>query len=189
MLSYLAAALPAGTGAAARLIALQCALRMNDAAQTRLPFGMLRSLRLGPATASWVELSDACWLRPAPSSGQAVTVQLLDAGLLTQHPARPDRLQAADWALRTASRVRTQATPLQQLAVLSLATRTANGDDRGSANADMMAREFGSPVAMLPELLEQLVTKRVLATWAIAPETGDVHWTLGANALGVGLGA
>jgi hypothetical protein len=43
MLNYLAAALPAETGAAARLIALQWALRMNDAAQTRLPFGIAQS--------------------------------------------------------------------------------------------------------------------------------------------------
>lgn len=178
MLSYLAAALPSATGAAARLIALQCALRLNDAAQTTIPFGVLRSLRLEPAKGSWGELRQAGWLRITPSCDQAVTVQLLDAGLLAQHPARPDRLQAADWALRTASLVRAGATPLQQLAFLSLATRTTHENDHGSAEADLMAREFGSPVAILPLLLEQLVTQRVLATWAITPETGDVHWTI-----------
>lgn len=178
MLNYLAAALPAETGAAARLIALQCALRLNDAAQARIPLGVLRSLRLRPTAPSWEELSRARWLRTTLSSDRAVTVQLLDAGLLAQHPARPDRLQAADWALRTASRVRTDATPLQQLAALSLVARTARGNDHGFAEADLMAREFGSPVVILPLLLEQLVTKRVLATWATTPETGDVQWTL-----------
>ncbi len=179
MLNYLAAALPAEAGAAARLIALQCALRTNDASQATLPFGVLRSLRLSPATAPWAELSRACWLRTVPSSGQAVTVQLLD--VLTQHPARPDRLQAADWALRTASRVRAGATSLQQLAALSLATRTTRGGDHGFAEADLMAREFGSSVATLPLLFEELTARRVLATWAIARETGEVHWTLGVN--------
>jgi hypothetical protein len=59
MLSYLASALPAETGPAARLIALQCALRMNDSAQVRLPLGVLRSLRLEPARDSWRELHQA----------------------------------------------------------------------------------------------------------------------------------
>lgn len=181
MLNYLATALPAETGAAARLIALQCALRMNDAAQATLPFGVLRSLRLGSAAASWDELRHARWLRPTPSPNQAVMVQLFDAGLLGQHPARPDRLQAADWALRTASHVRAGATPLQRLAALSLATRITRGNDHGSAEADLMAREFGSEVAILPLLLDQLVTKGVLATWAITPETGDLHWTMEPN--------
>jgi hypothetical protein len=36
MLNYLAAALPAETGADARILALQCALRMNESAQVRL---------------------------------------------------------------------------------------------------------------------------------------------------------
>lgn len=59
MLNYLASALPAETGPAARMIALQCALRMNDSAQVRLPLGVLRSLRLEPATDSWQELHQA----------------------------------------------------------------------------------------------------------------------------------
>lgn len=181
MLNYLATALPAETGAAARLIALQCALRMNDAAQTTLPFGILRSLRLEPAAAAWDELRRARWLRATPYADQAVTVQLLDAGLLGQHPARPDRLQAADWALRTASCVRAAATPLHQLAALSLTARITRGSDHGSAEADMMAREFGSEVAKLPLLLDQLVTKEVLTAWAITQETGDLHWTMEMN--------
>lgn len=178
MLNYLATALPAETGAAARLIALQCALRMNDAARATLPFGVLRSLRLGLAPASWDELSRARWLRPTPPSGHAVAVQLLDAGLLGQHPARPDRLQAADWALRTASQVRTGATPLQRLAALSLAARIPRGSGQGSAEADLVARECGIEVALLLPLLDQLMAKGVLTTWKRTPETGDLHWMM-----------
>ncbi|KQV93534.1 hypothetical protein ASD08_15940 [Streptomyces sp. Root369] len=181
MLNYLATALPAETGAAARLIALQCALRMNDAAQVTLPFGVLRGLRLAPAAASWDELRQARWLQTAPPACQGVRVQILDAGLLAQHPARPDRLQAADWALRTASQVRADPTPLQQLAALSLATRITRENDHGSAEADLMAREFGSEVVILPLLLDQLVTKGLLAAWAITQETGDLHWTMETN--------
>jgi hypothetical protein len=139
----------------------------------------LRSLRLSPATAPWAELSRAGWLRTVPSSGQAVTVQLLD--VLTQHPARPDRLQAADWALRTASRVRAGATSLQQLAALSLTTRTTRGGDHGFAEAELLVREFGSSVATLPLLFGELAARGVLATWAIVRETGEVRWTLGVN--------
>lgn len=47
MLSYLAAALPSHTGAAARLLAVQCALRMDSEGKVRLPAGVMRSLRLG----------------------------------------------------------------------------------------------------------------------------------------------
>ncbi len=44
-----------------------------------------------------------------------------------------------------------------------------------------MAREFGSEVVILPLLLDQLVTKGLLAAWAITQETGDLHWTMETN--------
>lgn len=99
---YLATALPGETGADARMLALQCALRMNDSAQVRLPYGVLRSLRLESAVSAWRELDQTGLMRTYPTTHRAEAVQLLDAGLLTQHPARPDRLRAADWALRGA---------------------------------------------------------------------------------------
>jgi hypothetical protein len=125
MLNYLAAVLPTETGAAARLIALQCALRMNDSAQVCLPMGVLRSLRIGPAPDPWRELEQSRWLRrtPLPSheGNRVVRAQLFDAGLLAQCPARPDRLNAADWALRAACRARTGRAPLPQLVATCLA--------------------------------------------------------------------
>ncbi|WP_063733124.1 hypothetical protein [Streptomyces sp. RTd22] len=111
MLSYLAAALPADTGAAGRLIALQCALRMDDSAQVRLPFGVLRSLRLVPATDPWQQLEQAQWLRTilhkSRSSDRVVVVHLLDTGLFTQYPAPPqesiaDLPKQSDWHVSAA---------------------------------------------------------------------------------------
>ncbi|QUW85603.1 hypothetical protein SMIR_41900 (plasmid) [Streptomyces mirabilis] len=182
MLSYLASALPADTGAAARLIALQCALRMSDSAQVLLPLGILRSLRLGTAKDPWRELKESRWLRTlpvGPEIGKHVKrVQLLDSGLLGQCPARPDRLRAADWALRTACRFRMDAAPLPRLATLCLAARTGPGDDQGVAEPDHLARECGLTAAALPALFLQLTTAGVVSHWNAAAMTGDLHWVL-----------
>lgn len=121
MLNCLAAVLPADAGADARLIALQCALRVNDAAQTKLPHGVLPSLRLGASGEGWHELTQAGWLRPL-ALGSAVEVRMRDLALLAQHPARPDRLQAADWALRAACRARPRSDSLSMLVTLCLAS-------------------------------------------------------------------
>ncbi|WP_416956516.1 hypothetical protein [Streptomyces sp. Agncl-13] len=186
MLNYLSTALPGETGAGARMLALQCALRMNDSAQVRLPYGVLRSLRLESAADVWRELDETGLLRTCPSDPRVMAVQVLDAGLLTQHPARPDRLRAADWALRGACSARTS-TPLLQLAALSFVVRTALGSDYGVAEMDHVARECGVLAAALPPLLEQLVTAGVLTTWQAAPETGldttEVSWRLGPKGL------
>ncbi|WP_334591009.1 hypothetical protein [Streptomyces sp. B21-083] len=111
-----------------------------------------------------------------------MAVQILDAGLLTQHPARPDRLRAADWALRGACPAHTS-TPLLRLAALSLVVRTAPASDHGVAEAEHVARECGVPATALPSLLEQLVTAGVLLTWQAVLDTGEVSWRLGPNAL------
>jgi len=182
MLTYLATALPGETGADARMLALQCALRMNDSAQARLPYGVLRSLRLESAASAWRELDQAGLMRTDPTTHRAVAVQLLDAGLLTQHPARPDRLRAADWALRGACPAHTS-TPLLRLAALSLVARTARTSDHGVAEAEHVARECGAPTTALPSLLEQLVTAGVLLNWQAVLDTGEVSWRLGPNAL------
>jgi len=183
MLNYLAAALPAETGAGARMLALQCALRMNESAQVRLPCGVLRSLRLESATDSWRELNEAGLLRTFPSDKRAVAVQILDAGLLTQHPARPDRLRAADWAMRSVCRARASSIPLLQLAALFIVARTTRGSGHGMTDMDQMARECGFPAGALPPLLNQLVEVGVLTTWQVAPEAGDLSWTLGPNGI------
>lgn len=182
MLTYLATALPGEIGADARMIALQCALRMNDSAQVRLPYGVLRSLRLESAVSAWRELDQTGLMRTYPTTRRAVAVQLLDAGLLTQHPARPDRLRAADWALRGACPAHAS-TPLLRLAALSLVVRTARTSDHHAAEAEHVARECGVPAAALPSLLEQLVTAGVLLNWQAVLDTGEVSWRLGPNAL------
>ncbi|MFD8302810.1 hypothetical protein ACFV29_10720 [Streptomyces sp. NPDC059690] len=177
ILNYLATVLPDETGAGARMLALQCALRMNNSAQVRLSHGVVRSLRLEPATDSWRELIEAGLLRTLPPD-RAVAVQMLDAALLTQHPARPDRMRAADWALRGTYRARTS-TPLLRLAALSLVVRTDRGSNQGVAEMDQVARECGMPAAALPPLLEQLVIAGVLATWHAARDAGELSWKLG----------
>ncbi|PBC93576.1 hypothetical protein BX281_1394 [Streptomyces sp. Ag82_O1-15] len=66
MLSYLAAALPSHTGAEARPLAVQCALRMDSEGQVRLQAGLLHSLRLARAPLPGNELEQARWLRRTP---------------------------------------------------------------------------------------------------------------------------
>ncbi|MFF4754172.1 hypothetical protein ACWD5R_19130 [Streptomyces sp. NPDC002514] len=181
MLNYFAAALPAETSAGARMLALQCALRMNISAQAKLSFGVLRSLRLETAADAWCELHDAGLLRTLPSDERAVVVQILDAGLLTQHPARPDRLRAADWAMRGLCPARTGSTPPLQLAALFTIAWTDRGTGQGTTEMDQMARECGSPIASLRPLLNQLVTAGVLTTWQAVQEAGELRWSIGPN--------
>ncbi|GGV60681.1 hypothetical protein [Streptomyces massasporeus] len=182
MLNYLATALPVETEAGARMLALQCALRMNDSAQVRLPYGVLRSLRLQSAADAWRELNETGLLRTRHSDHRAMAVQMLDVGLLTQYPARPDRLRAADWALRAACSARTS-NPLLRLATLSLVVRTAHTSDHGVSEAEQVARECGVPATALPSLLEQLVAAKVLMTWQAALDTEEVSWRLGPKGL------
>ncbi|MFJ9627413.1 hypothetical protein ACIRU8_06910 [Streptomyces sp. NPDC101175] len=181
MLNYLATALPGETGAGARLLALQCALRMNDSAQVRLPYGVLRSLRLGAATGAWHELNETGLLCTRPSDHRAMTVEIIDAGLLSQHPARPDRLRAADWALRGVCPALTGSAPLLQLAALCFVVRTDHGSDHGLAETEDVARECGVPAAALPSLLDQLVTAGVFAAWQVVLDTGELSWRLKAR--------
>ncbi len=180
MLSYLAAALPESTPAAARLLALQCALRMNTTMRVRLPKGMLRSLRLDNPD-PWRDLEHARWLRiGAGRAANEFVAELLDAALLSQAPAGPDRTQAADWALRatTASTAGATVGPQLQLASLYL---TANADpDTGTGLAEpgQMARACGTHPARLPNTLDQLTVTGLLTSWYACPNWGDLHWTL-----------
>src|SRR3954465_9778569 len=106
ILSYLTAALPADASADSRLLALQCALRVNTRMRVVLPRGMLRSLGIDAAEAC-SELGQTRWLNRVDGPGTGgIAAQLRDSALLAQPPARPDRRQAADWALRRGSPVR-----------------------------------------------------------------------------------
>ncbi len=178
MLDYLASALPSDTSAGARLIALQCALRMNDAALVRLPRGMLRSLRLEPASDAVRELVEAGWLRILPSAERPVRIRMMDAALLAHHPARPDRLQAADWALRVACRSRPGSDPLPMLVTLCLASRYAPGSARATTEMERLTRECGVPRSSLLMTLDHLARMRLLTYWIVDQAPEDLRWTL-----------
>ncbi|KFG71699.1 hypothetical protein FM21_33665 [Streptomyces mutabilis] len=179
MLSYLGAALPASTSAAARLLALQCALRMNGQAQVRLPTGVLRSLRLADSPASWRELEHARWLRTASPAANAVVAELLDATLLSQAPARPDRLQAADWALRVGRPARAGAIgSLTQLASVYLAAHSAPETGHGLCEYDRMTHDCAIDHTDLPDVLDQLAGAGLFASWQVCPDSGDLQWTM-----------
>ncbi|MFF4573798.1 hypothetical protein [Streptomyces sp. NPDC001410] len=178
MLNYLAAALPADMGADARLIALQCALRMRDTAQTKLPYGVLRSLRPGAAADAWHELTQAGWLRPLAFGESAVEVRMVDVALLAQHPARPDRLQAADWALRTACRTHPGSDSLSVLVTLCLASHCPPGEHSGTAEKEQLARECGISLHALHGTLDHLKRTHVLKYWGEDQLPDDLLWTL-----------
>ncbi|MER6145202.1 hypothetical protein ABT174_35150 [Streptomyces sparsogenes] len=177
MLSYLAAALPPNTSAAARLIALQCALRMSRSRQVQLPKGLLRSMRLDTPR-PWHELQQARWLHIVPehTAKEVVAVELLDITLLEQAPARPDRRCAAQWALRASSRARANGA-LPQLASLYLAAHTAAEEGTGHSEADPMARACGTDPATLPHVLMSLATTGLLRSWRTCQDSGDLRWT------------
>ncbi|MFD6906909.1 hypothetical protein ACE1N8_32385 [Streptomyces sp. DSM 116494] len=163
MLSYLAAALPGHIGAAARLLAVQCALRMDSEGQARLRTGVMRSLRLGRDPLPWSELEQSRWLRRTPTATGAadgvVTAQLLDGVLFAQSPARPDRRSAADWALRMASGGCTAAgDPSLRLTVLCLAAHTDAHAGRGCAELERIAHDCGLVPAELITVLDRLTT-------------------------------
>ncbi|MGW1002050.1 hypothetical protein [Streptomyces sp. NPDC002520] len=180
ILSYLAAALPAGTSAAARLLALQCALRVDIRMHVRLPNGVLRSLRLNAVQDPWRELEHARWLRIIPgNAANEVVAELLDAAVLGQAPARPDRMRAADWALRVSSSSAAGAIgPLPQLASAYLAAHADPQDGSGLSELDQMTRACGVPLAELPTLLDQLAATGLLRSWQACPDSGDLRWTL-----------
>jgi hypothetical protein len=181
MLSYLAAALPAHAGAAARLLAVQCALRMDSEGQVRLPGGVLRSLRLDRDPLPWDELERWRWLRGTPTAPEGaakmVVVQILDGALFAQSPARPDRRRAADWALRTAGDGCVDASdPSLRLVALCLAAHTDSSTGRGCVELDRIARECGLVPAILPPVLDRLAAS--LASWRVALTSGDLCWEL-----------
>ncbi|MET9462153.1 hypothetical protein ABZY05_45300 [Streptomyces canus] len=180
MLSYLAAALPEDTSAAARLLALQCALRMNTHMRVHLSKGVLRSLRLDTAESPWHELEHARWLRTAPGgAANEIIAELLDLTLLGQAPARPDRRRSADWALRAGSSSAVRAIgPLRQLASVYLAAHADPESGTGLGDLGQMARACGIQPAELASTLDQLARTGLLESWQACPDSGDLRWTL-----------
>ncbi|MFB7655014.1 MULTISPECIES: hypothetical protein [unclassified Streptomyces] len=178
MLTYLAATLPDDSPPPARLLALQCALRVDDTLHVRLPRGVLRSLRLDTSK-PWYDLEQAHWLHTLPASTpREIAARLLDPALLGQAPARPDRRRAADWALRAGRPSKTaEASRLHQLASIYFAAHT-DALGSGLAEPDRMARACGLQPEELPPLLTQLTSAGVLGSWHGCPYTQDLHWTL-----------
>ncbi|MFF4633584.1 hypothetical protein [Streptomyces griseorubiginosus] len=179
MLNYLAAALPENTSAAARLLALQCALRMNTHMRIRLPKGVMRSLRLDAAPGPWAELEHARWLRTTSGpTADEIAAELLDVTLLGQAPARPDRTRAADWALRAGSSSAVRAIgPLPRLTGVYLAANTDPETGTGLGDLEQMARACGTQTTELPDTLDQLVAAGSLGPWQTCPDSGDLQWT------------
>ncbi|CAM5314402.1 hypothetical protein SAURM35S_04118 [Streptomyces aurantiogriseus] len=180
MFSYLAAALPAGASPATRLIALQCALRMNASMRVSLSLGLLRSLRLGGNPSPWQELEQARWLclTPGRETGEVAAV-LLDDALLGQAPTRPDRCHAADWAVRAGCPSRAGVLgPLLQVVSVYLTSHSHPETGQGLNEADRTARECGIQPAELPHVLEQLAALGLLDSWRIAADTEDLGWAM-----------
>ncbi|MFJ9893487.1 hypothetical protein ACIQPR_09145 [Streptomyces sp. NPDC091280] len=178
ILSYLAAALPADTSAGARLLALQCALRMNAYMRVDLPAGLLCGLRVD-AVEACRELERARWLGVANGTGTTgVTAELRDVTLLSQASARPDRRRAADWALRTGSPARIGAAEPLRLAGIYLAAHSDPSLGEGRSECDRIIRDCGLHGEGFHGALTRLTANGVLDGWRICPASGDVHWTL-----------
>ncbi|WP_039936926.1 hypothetical protein [Streptomyces himastatinicus] len=179
ILSYLAAALPADVSAGARLLALQCALRMNAYMHVELRAGLLCSLRID-AEGACHELERAQWLSVVNGPKTAgVAAELRDATLLAQSPARPDRRRAADWALRIGCPARIGGLePQQRLSAVYLAARSDPSSGEGLSEWDRIIRDCGLRDQGFHGVLSRLTANGVLEGWRICPDSGDVHWTL-----------
>ncbi|MFD9744718.1 hypothetical protein ACFWX5_14395 [[Kitasatospora] papulosa] len=184
MLSYLAAALPAQTTAAARLLALQCALRSTAAGMVRLPAGLVRGMRLNSGTAPFAELEDARWLYSPvrPTTGrEGLTVQLLDVAVRMQAPARRDRARAADWILRTCrAKELSRLGPLPRLVALGLACHPSACDPHTPrcAEQEILARLCGLTPRGIAHVLDVLTETRFLRSWTYGPALEDLRWEL-----------
>ncbi|MEV7427719.1 hypothetical protein [Streptomyces sp. NPDC091212] len=181
MLNYLATSLPSGTGAPARLLALQCVLRTSASGHVRLPAGLLRGMRLPRGLALWQELEDTRWLRLQPSNapkkhGGAVAAQILDD--LTAIAARHERTRAAGWALQVAcSRHLRGLDATGRLAAITLASYTAT-EHLGRWDGEQLLHICGLTTQnRLDQLLHALTTAGFLSSWAPARD-GDICWRL-----------
>ncbi|MFD5861477.1 hypothetical protein [Streptomyces chartreusis] len=177
MLTYLGTALPRFTSPAARLLALQCALRADTRGHVRLPAGLLRGMRLRQNRELWLELTHAGWLALPDFRTLPVQVRLLDAAVLDQAPGRGTRRRAADWALRPAPLVLPAAAPALRLTALVLAALTCTRGEH-STDMDILTRLCGHSPQQTGELLDRLVATRTLETWQHSRESDEVLWQL-----------
>ncbi|MGW3289424.1 hypothetical protein ACWDR3_32775 [Streptomyces sp. NPDC001002] len=177
MLTYLGAALPQFTSPAARLLALQCALRADTRGHVRLPAGLLRGMRLHGHRDLWQELAHAGWLEPPGTRSAPVQLRLLDAAVLDQAPGRRARRRAAHWALHPASLVLPTAPPALRLTALTLAAHTSAGSEH-STDLNTLARLCGHSPQQTRELLDRLVATGTLKTWHHNRETDEAVWQL-----------
>ncbi|ALC18337.1 hypothetical protein SPRI_7322 [Streptomyces pristinaespiralis] len=174
MLTHLASTLGCVTSPAARLLALQCALRADRHGCARLPAGLLRGMRLHRHTEAWQELAQDRWLDLPDPRAAPLQVRLLD-GALNQAPCRSARRRAAHWALKPAPLiVPAAAKPADRLAALVLAAHTTAAGP--VADMAVVARLCGHSPQQTEALLDRLVAGRTLATWHHQRDTGEVHW-------------
>ncbi|MGW5249869.1 hypothetical protein ACWEQN_40035 [Streptomyces sp. NPDC004129] len=178
MLTYLAAALPRFTSPAARLLALQCALRADTRGQIRLPAGLLSGLRLRGRRELWEELAHSGWLQMPDLRPAHLKVRLLDAAVLDQAPGRSARRRAAHWALRPAPLLVPPTAPhALRLTALVLAAHTST-QVHHSTDMDVLARLCGHSPHQTAEMLDRLTSIRALTAWQHKRDTDEVLWQL-----------
>jgi hypothetical protein len=178
MLTYLATALPQFASPAARLLALQCALRADSRGHVRLPAGLLRGMRLHGRRELWEELAHAGWLKLPDPRPTHLTVRLLDPAVLDQAPGRSARHRAAHWAMHSTPLTLPSAAPSAlQLTALVLAVHTC-AQARHSADLEILARLCGHSCHQTEALLDRLVAARTLTAWHHHRETDEVIWHL-----------
>jgi hypothetical protein len=175
MLTYLASALPSVTSPAARLLALQCALRADRHGFAQLPAGLLRGMRLHRRPEVWQELAQGGWLDLPDPRAAGLQVRLLDDTVFDQVPSLSARRRAAHWALQTSPFAATAPTaPAERLTALVLATYTAPASPAPDL-ADI-ARLCGHSPQQTGELLDRLVARRALSAWHHQRDTDEVRW-------------
>ncbi|MGW4198851.1 hypothetical protein [Streptomyces sp. NPDC005004] len=177
MLTYLAAVLPRAASPAARLLALQCALRADARGLVRMPAGLLRSMRLRGRPEVWDELVQENWLRPPDLRSAPVEVQVLDPAVQDQAPSRVARRRAGHWALSPYPlSLRRDTSPAMRLVALALAAHLSPGPAH-TVEMDVLSRLCGHSPQQTAELLDRLVAARTLASWRPDLDTGEVTWT------------
>ncbi|MFD7488718.1 hypothetical protein [Streptomyces mirabilis] len=175
MLTHLASTLGCVTSPAARLLAVQCALRADTHGRARLPAGLLRGMRLHRHTEAWQELAQDGWLDPPVPRTAPLQVRLLDDAALNQAPGRSARRRAAHWALSPAPLiVAAAAKPADRLTALILAAHTTAAGP--AADMAVIARLCGHSPQQTAALLDRLVAARTLAAWHHQRDTDEVHW-------------
>ncbi|MFD5453503.1 hypothetical protein [Streptomyces olivaceus] len=176
MLTYLAAALPQFTSPAARLLALQCALRADTRGYVVLADGLLRSMRLRGRQELWLELAQAGWMEATGTQCGSMTVRLLDAAVLGQAPGRSERRRAAHWALHPAPLALAPATSAAlRLTALVLASHSITSAV-STSDLDTVCRLCGHSPQQTKELLDRLAAAHVLLAWRHHHDTDEVSW-------------